>query len=100
MPRTSRSNAKFDFPVPVSVSVPRFVLSTTFPHIDPERVARQAKVDIEVGKFESGGCGQIANDDDASPWAVWEALEPPSDMAVRLGFVRPMPCPECEGKSA
>lgn len=42
-----------------------------------------------------GGCGQIASDDDQSPWAVWEALPPGSDIAVRLGWVVPLPCPEC-----
>lgn len=43
------------------------------------------------------GCGQIANDDDKTPWWNWEALPSPSSMAVVLGLVRPEPCPECDG---
>lgn len=43
------------------------------------------------------GCGKIANDDDRSPWTHWERLPPGSDVAVRLGMVRPMTCPDCDG---
>jgi hypothetical protein len=43
------------------------------------------------------GCGQIANDDDRSPWKYWAELPPGSDLAVRMGLVRPEPCPECGG---
>lgn len=41
------------------------------------------------------GCGQIANDEDGSPWSAWASLPPGSDLAVRMGLVRPIPCPEC-----
>jgi hypothetical protein len=43
------------------------------------------------------GCGQLANDDDRTPWTFWEQLEPPSNMAVTLGLVSPQPCPDCSG---
>jgi hypothetical protein len=43
------------------------------------------------------GCGQIANDDDGTPWVYWAELKPPSNMAVALGLVFPLPCPECGG---
>ena len=54
-----RSKAQFTFGVPVTASLPPFALSTALAHIDPSRVARLAKVAIEVGTFGgTGGCGQ------------------------------------------
>jgi len=41
------------------------------------------------------GCGQIADSDDGEPWSQWESLPAGADMAVRLGIVSPIPCPEC-----
>lgn len=32
-----------------------------------------------------------------APWSFWQNLTPPSDMAVRLGWVKPMPCESCSG---
>ncbi len=43
------------------------------------------------------GCGKIASDDEGSPWSAWLALPPGSDLAVRLGVVRPIDCPDCGG---
>lgn len=43
------------------------------------------------------GCGQIANSEDGEPWIDWESLPEPSKLAMRLGLVAPIPCPECEG---
>ena len=43
------------------------------------------------------GCGQIASDDDESPWSLWEDLKPPANLAVVMGLVRPLPCPKCKG---
>lgn len=43
------------------------------------------------------GEGRIANSDEGEPWSTWEALPPGSDLAVRMGFVRPIDCPECGG---
>lgn len=43
------------------------------------------------------GCGQIANDDDRTPWKYWAELLPPSNLAVTLGIVRPVTCPDCYG---
>jgi hypothetical protein len=43
------------------------------------------------------GCGQVADSDDREPWTVWASLPPGSDLAVRAGMVRPMPCPRCAG---
>lgn len=46
------------------------------------------------------GCGQVANTDDREPWTAWEDLPPGSDLAVRLGLVRPVPCPDCATEEA
>lgn len=43
------------------------------------------------------GEGRIGNDHEGTPWSFWESLPPGSDLAVRLGFVRPIDCPECSG---
>jgi DnaJ-class molecular chaperone len=43
------------------------------------------------------GCGQIANSDDGEPWTFWAELPAPSNLAVQLGIVRPIPCPDCKG---
>ncbi|ANN16224.1 hypothetical protein SD37_11610 [Amycolatopsis orientalis] len=43
------------------------------------------------------GEGKIANTDDGEPWSAWATLPPGSDLAVRMGFVRPIDCPDCEG---
>lgn len=43
------------------------------------------------------GCGKVANTEDMEPWTAWEKLPPGSDLAVRMGIVRPMPCPVCFG---
>jgi hypothetical protein len=43
------------------------------------------------------GCGQIASSEDGEPWTVWQNLPPGSDAAVRLGLVKPIPCPGCGG---
>ena len=41
------------------------------------------------------GCGQVANTEDEEPWTVWAALPPGADAAVKMGLVKPKPCPEC-----
>lgn len=41
------------------------------------------------------GCGRIADSDDGEPWSWWETLPWPSNAAVVLGVVRPIPCPAC-----
>jgi hypothetical protein len=43
------------------------------------------------------GCGQIANDEDGTPWKFWAELPYQSAIAIRLGLVSPIPCPECKG---
>ena len=45
------------------------------------------------------GGGQIASDEDGSPWTFWAELEPPQDFAVRNGWIFPIPCPECSAPS-
>lgn len=44
------------------------------------------------------GEGKVANTDDQEPWSCWADLPPGSDLAVRMGLVVPVNCPECEGK--
>lgn len=43
------------------------------------------------------GCGKIADTENGEPWESWANLPPGSDLAVRLGFVRPIQCPDCGG---
>lgn len=43
------------------------------------------------------GCGQLANSDDREPWTAWTSLPYESQIAVRLGLVRPIPCDACAG---
>lgn len=43
------------------------------------------------------GCGRIANSEDGEPWRFWEKLPWGNDAAVRLGYVKPIPCPCCGG---
>ena len=43
------------------------------------------------------GCGKIANDEEGSPWSLWESLPWPSAVAVTTGLVHPVDCPDCKG---
>lgn len=47
-----------------------------------------------------GGYGQVADTDDEEPWTAWADLPPGSDLAVRLGVVKPKPCPSCAAPEA
>lgn len=40
------------------------------------------------------GSGLVGNDEDKTPWPVWAAMPPANAVAVSLGIVRPVPCPE------
>jgi len=51
----------------------------------------------ECGKCE--GCGQIANDDEGTPWKYWLEIPVKSAGAILMGLVKPITCPECKGKS-
>ncbi len=41
------------------------------------------------------GCGFIGDDDDHTPWKYLEELPPGSDIAVKMGLIKKLPCPEC-----
>jgi transposase len=43
------------------------------------------------------GSGQVANDDEGTPWQHWLDLPLHSASAVLLGVVRPITCPTCNG---
>ncbi len=43
------------------------------------------------------GCGQVADDDEATPWKFWLELPVGSAAAVIMGLVKPLPCPDCGG---
>ncbi len=43
------------------------------------------------------GCGKIANSEDGEPWTAWESLPSGSDAAVKMGIVKPIECPGCQG---
>lgn len=52
--------------------------------------------DVNVTKCSRcDGCGQIDDGDEGAPWTAWTSLPPGSDIAVRLGIVKPIPCPSC-----
>ena len=41
------------------------------------------------------GSGLVANDEEGTAWCHWAELPPGADLAVRVGIVRPVPCPDC-----
>lgn len=43
------------------------------------------------------GCGRVANTEDEEPWTAWEQLPEQSKAAIRMGLVKPMTCPSCDG---
>lgn len=43
------------------------------------------------------GCGQVADDEDHTPWSEWLSLPVKSGAAVILGLVHPLSCPDCGG---
>jgi len=43
------------------------------------------------------GEGFTGSDDENAPWSFWENLVPPSDFAVRMGFVVKIRCLSCNG---
>ena len=47
--------------------------------------------------FKCQGCGQVANSEEQEAWTYWAELPPGSDVAVRMGLVKPIPCPSCGG---
>ncbi len=56
-----RTKAEFKHAVPITVSRPRFKLSTAFAHIDPARLSKKAQVEVDVGMFEGDGCGRTVS---------------------------------------
>lgn len=44
-----------------------------------------------------GGCTYIATDDYGTPWIFWASLPPGSDLSIKMGLVKPIPCPDCGG---
>lgn len=40
-------------------------------------------------------CRFIANSDDGEPWSFWMALPYENAVAVRMGLVTAIPCPDC-----
>ncbi len=43
------------------------------------------------------GEGKVANTDSREPWSMWANLPAGSDIAVKIGTVKPIDCPECGG---
>jgi hypothetical protein len=43
------------------------------------------------------GCGRLADTEDREPWTVWTSMPLHSSIAVLLGIVRPIECPDCKG---
>jgi hypothetical protein len=75
------------------------VAGTNYPELQKEHGAER----FQRGPKESkvcrwcAGCGKIADTEDREPWIDWERLPPGADAAVRMGLVKPLPCPECGG---
>lgn len=44
------------------------------------------------------GCGQIASDEEGSPWKYWDELPSESKAAVYMGIVYPLTCEDCQGR--
>ena len=45
------------------------------------------------------GCGQIASTEDGEPWTEWTSLPVNSAIALVMGLVYPLPCPECSTRT-
>lgn len=43
------------------------------------------------------GCGSIASGEEGAPWSRWTSLPSESQLAIRMGVVWPIPCPDCNG---
>lgn len=43
------------------------------------------------------GCGKVADTESREPWTAWTSLPPGARVAVDLGVVRPVTCPDCAG---
>ncbi len=43
------------------------------------------------------GCGEISSGEGGEPWTAWKELPAESNLAVRLGLVKPIACPYCKG---
>jgi len=68
--------------------------------LEPCRAANEGEIAMSEDTRECSrcsGCGEIANDDDGTPWKYWAELPPGSDLAVKAGIVSPIECPECHG---
>lgn len=78
--------------MPERYYLPRDVPAVTAPAV----VEQPAPTEPEkCGRCD--GCGRIADSDSGEPWTAWAELPPGSDIAVRLGIVKPIPCPSCGG---
>ena len=63
-----------------------------------ENVMKSVKDSAVRAKCERcEGCGEIADDDEGTPWSYWKSLPLMSAGAVLAGIVKPLPCPECSG---
>lgn len=66
-------------------------------HEEPAGREEPGKMSQEERCHRCEGCGQVANSDDEEPWTRWASLPPGSDLAVKMGIVKPKPCPRCFG---
>lgn len=66
-------------------------------HADRAQSAAVAAPDItQCQACEDSGL--VADTQDREPWPAWQKLPAEAQFAVRVGLVRPIPCPECLGK--
>lgn len=52
---------------------------------------------MSVKCMRCNGCGEIADSADGEPWSMWLDLPIASGLAVILGIVKPIDCPDCKG---
>jgi|GEM_PF-2924987 len=65
------------------------------PVTDGAKICRQQVSGKKCGAC--AGCGLVADDEDHTPWLYWAELEPPANIAVVMGLVKPMLCDGCKG---
>lgn len=44
------------------------------------------------------GCGYLADDDDKTPFKFWLEMPVQSALALQMGLVKPVECPDCDGE--
>lgn len=66
--------------------------------VSKRNAKQQAEAAMEYKKcVYCEGSGKVADTESREPWPEWERLPPGSDIAVKLGIVKPVICNMCGG---